>query len=77
MFKMQLPIMGILEPLYADHLTCVGLTDFGRQTNVCFEISLACAPVSILYVTTQAFVQSERFQSELFFLSIIFIQNSS
>ena len=75
MFKMQLPITGICEPLYADHLTFVGLitTDLGIQAKVCFEITLTCAPVSVLYVIIQSFVWSETFQSELSFLSIISI----
>ena len=49
MFKMELPNAGILEPLNADNLTFVGLitTDFDRQANVCFEITLACARVSV------------------------------
>ena len=72
MFKMQLLITGIREPLYADNLTFVGLiaTDFGIQAKVCLEITLACPPVSILYVITESFVWCETFQSELFFLSI-------
>ena len=57
-FKMQLLVMAICEPLYTDNLTLVGLitTDFGTQAKVCFEITLACAPVSILYVIRQSFV---------------------
>ena len=72
MFEIQLPIAGIREPLYADNLTFVGLTanDLGIQAKACFEITLACAHVSILYVITQSFVSSETFQSELFFLSV-------
>ena len=48
MFKMQLLIMGIRVPLHVDNLTFVGLitTDFGIQAKFCFEITLACAPVS-------------------------------
>ena len=55
---MQLSITGICEPLYADHLTFVGLitTDLGIQAKVCFEITLTCAPVSVLYVIIQSFV---------------------
>ena len=55
MFKMQLPITGTREPLYADNLTLVGsiTTDFGIKP---FEITLVCAPVSILYVIIQSFV---------------------
>ena len=46
---MQLLIMGICVPLYVDNQTFVGLitTDFGIQAKFCFEITLACAPVSI------------------------------
>ena len=41
---------GIREPLYADNLIFVGLIamGFGRQAKVCFEITPACAPVSVL-----------------------------
>ena len=69
---MQLLVTAICEPLYTDNLTLVGLitTDFGTQAKVCFEITLACAPVSIFYVIRQSFVWSEIFQSELFSLSI-------
>ena len=45
-------------------------TDFGTQAKVCYEITLACAPVSTLYVIIQSFVSSETFQSGLSFLSI-------
>ena len=57
-YAMKLPITGILEPLYADNLTCVRLitTDFGRQFKICVELTLACAPLSILYVMPQSFV---------------------
>ena len=58
MFKMELLITCILETLYVDNLTYVGLitTYFGRQAKVCFKITLSFAPVSILYVITQSFV---------------------
>ena len=49
---------------------------FGRQAKVCLKITLACALVSIFYVTTQSFVWSEKCQSELFFWSILSIWNS-
>ena len=41
---------GIREPLHADNLIFVGLIamDFDRQAKVCFEITPACAPVSVL-----------------------------
>ena len=53
MFKMLLPI---LEPLYAHNSIFVGLitTDFCRRTNACFNITLACALMPILYVITQS-----------------------
>ena len=72
--QMQLPITGMLEPLYADNLTFVGLItiNFGVQAKVCFEIILAYAPVSILYVTTQSLVWNETYESELFFWSVLF-----
>ena len=72
MFEIQLPIAGIREPLHADNLTFAGLiaNDLGIKAKACFEITLACAHVSILYVITQSFVSSETFQSELFFLSV-------
>lgn len=68
----------ILEPLHVDKLKFAGLitTNFGRKAKVCFEITLAFAPVSILHVTALPFVWSEKFQLELLFWSIIFIQNS-
>ena len=55
---MELLITCILETLYVDNLTYVGLitTYFGRQAKVCFKITLSFAPVSILYVITQSFV---------------------
>ena len=58
MFKMQLLITGMLEPLYADNLTSSHLitTDFGRHAKVCFEITLTCFLLSILYAITKSFV---------------------
>ena len=48
----------ILEPLHVDKLRFAGLitTNFGRKAKVCFEITLAFAPVSILHVTALPFV---------------------
>ena len=48
----------ILELLYAHKLKFAGLitTNFGRKAKVCFEITLAFAPVSILHVTALPFV---------------------
>ena len=48
-------------------------TDFSIKANVCFEITLACAPVSTLYVIIQSFIWRESFQSEFSFLSVTFI----
>ena len=55
---MQLSITDILDQIYTDNLTFLGLitTDFGRQTKVSFGITLACASVSILNFVTQSFV---------------------
>ena len=63
MFKMQLSITDILDQIYTDNLTFLGLitTDFGRQTKVSFGITLACASVSILNFVTQSFVWGETF----------------
>ena len=38
---MQLPITGILEQIYTDNLTVLGLisADFGRQAKDCFKIT--------------------------------------
>ena len=55
---MQLSITDILDQIYTDNLTFLGLitTDFGRQTNFSVGITLAFASVSILSFITQSFV---------------------
>ena len=69
----------ILELLYAHKLKFASLitTNFGRRAKVCFEITLAFAAMSVLHVFALSFVWGETFQSELIFLSIIFIRNSA